>query len=664
VVLIFSTLVIGVNISEEDPIDITNPSPSDGAEDLDIPVDLSVDVSHEDGQDMDVSFYYGSGESLIGTDENVPDGGTATVEWDDLGYATTYEWYVEADDGDDMVKSDTWSFTTKNAEFETDGYEWDGITSHSDEETVHVDETPYNLEVTVDSIPDRSGGDTIIDNWVDFYHEDELDGSESYPEDGSGISYEYENLSAGTHNITAEWNYELGNIESQKSEITIVIDFKTDPYEWGGILGISDGDELLVDNTPYDLSVDVDSIPDRSGGDTILDNWVEFYINGDYQDRVEYPEDGSSVSHIYTGLEDGETYDLKLEWHYELGHIESDEITVDVTVPEFIDRSIEQDGIGRIGDFISPEGETFDFDFDFNVEEYDQIDVEIWYDETGGSSYPEIDEPLTRFHVHYDGTSWSLESDHPDDEVELVDGGDEWFDIDISEQLRYSSNSGSGDNSGTEDVWNIEWEAQFDGYDETITRIKNDEFGVDSYIDISIDVNDLSASGEPGDEVIFDQNPIVTYVANSEVEVIVTPDTWLEDNEENEIEWGNVYVDSDEMPDWENFEHDLDSEINLLDGTKDAPTEGHERTTVLDWKVDIPIGTPANEFSGDIEYEIRKTNPGGSESVSSEFVINEEDEYFIRDSYVPEGGISVSVLIGLVILTYIIRKKKDVKEDV
>ena len=90
----------------------TNPYPSDGARDIVLDPYLSVDVTDPDGDSMDVSFFDASDDSLIGTDLDVPSEGTATIQWNDLSYNTTYSWYVIADDAMYETKSDTWSFTT------------------------------------------------------------------------------------------------------------------------------------------------------------------------------------------------------------------------------------------------------------------------------------------------------------------------------------------------------------------------------------------------------------------------------------------------------------------------------------------------------------------------------------------------------------------------
>jgi len=51
--------------------------------------------------------------TLIGTDTDVPSGGTASVPWNGLDLATTYYWYAVADDGNGgTAQSDTWNCTT------------------------------------------------------------------------------------------------------------------------------------------------------------------------------------------------------------------------------------------------------------------------------------------------------------------------------------------------------------------------------------------------------------------------------------------------------------------------------------------------------------------------------------------------------------------------
>lgn len=93
----------------------TTPIPADGATDVGVGPTLSVDVFDPDDNAMDVTFHDASDNSIIGTDTNVPSGGTATITWSGLDYETTYNWYAVADDGIDSTQSATWTFTTESA---------------------------------------------------------------------------------------------------------------------------------------------------------------------------------------------------------------------------------------------------------------------------------------------------------------------------------------------------------------------------------------------------------------------------------------------------------------------------------------------------------------------------------------------------------------------
>ena len=97
------------NHAPEEP---TNPSPSDGQKDVKINTDLKVDVYDPDGDELDVVFYLNDEE--IGTQPQVPSGGTASITLTELEYNKTYNWYVVADDGKLKTISKTWTFTTLN----------------------------------------------------------------------------------------------------------------------------------------------------------------------------------------------------------------------------------------------------------------------------------------------------------------------------------------------------------------------------------------------------------------------------------------------------------------------------------------------------------------------------------------------------------------------
>jgi hypothetical protein len=57
--------------------------------------------------------FYSSTNTLIGTVTGVASGANASVTWTGRSYSTTYSWYVKVTDSDDnIVRSETWSFTT------------------------------------------------------------------------------------------------------------------------------------------------------------------------------------------------------------------------------------------------------------------------------------------------------------------------------------------------------------------------------------------------------------------------------------------------------------------------------------------------------------------------------------------------------------------------
>ena len=94
------------------PVPPANPIPKDNERYLNTSLMLSVDVFDPDSNSMTVTFFDGSDDSEIGVVENVPSGGTASINWNNLEYGTTYSWYAIADDGIFENKSKVFSFTT------------------------------------------------------------------------------------------------------------------------------------------------------------------------------------------------------------------------------------------------------------------------------------------------------------------------------------------------------------------------------------------------------------------------------------------------------------------------------------------------------------------------------------------------------------------------
>ena len=100
---------VPINLPPNAPI---NPIPLDGATGVSINPILQVEVSDPNGGMLDVEFYNASDNGLIGVDNNVLSGGTASVNWLGLGYNKTYQWYAVANDTEFDSYSTTWSFTT------------------------------------------------------------------------------------------------------------------------------------------------------------------------------------------------------------------------------------------------------------------------------------------------------------------------------------------------------------------------------------------------------------------------------------------------------------------------------------------------------------------------------------------------------------------------
>jgi len=147
--------VVGENNPPNEP---SNPVPSYGATNVSIYTDLSCIVSDPEENAMDVTFYWSNG-TIIGTDNNVPSGGTAMVDPGELSYSTTYSWYAIANDGEYTNQSDTWSFTT---------IEPLGNISEDFDASPYVPPTGWSVYQT---------GASNSDGWTDIYNDSGAYGS-------------------------------------------------------------------------------------------------------------------------------------------------------------------------------------------------------------------------------------------------------------------------------------------------------------------------------------------------------------------------------------------------------------------------------------------------------------------------------------------------------
>lgn len=132
-----------------------------------------------------------------------------------------------------------------------------------------------------------------------------------------GTGYEYK--------AVAQWD----DGEMTGEVISFSTGFETDPYDWQGFLDPDDNDVIYRSEFPMDLTTIVDSVPesDDDDGGTTLDYWGEFYIDGQHDGEKALNTEPDHTEYVFESLDEG-TYVLTVEWHYDLGLIETDEITV------------------------------------------------------------------------------------------------------------------------------------------------------------------------------------------------------------------------------------------------------------------------------------------------------------------------------------------------
>jgi uncharacterized repeat protein (TIGR01451 family) len=113
----FKTEPVGMNHAPDAPY---NPTPYNGANNVDRNPTLQVRVSDPDDDTLTVRFYDADDDTLIGTDYNVASGDTASVTWSGLSASTSYSWYAKASDSEYTTPSSTWSFTTESPDVNID----------------------------------------------------------------------------------------------------------------------------------------------------------------------------------------------------------------------------------------------------------------------------------------------------------------------------------------------------------------------------------------------------------------------------------------------------------------------------------------------------------------------------------------------------------------
>ncbi len=249
------------------------PEPKDGTKGINLNPELGVVVGHRKGKDVNVTFYNASDDSQIGSDEGVPSGDYARTRWDNLSLETTYEWYVEADDGEETFESDVWNFTTE--EEKTPYFEVDIITPGNNQEFVEGESVAVEYEV-------ENTGPVEGTQEIEFKVEDNSGG---VVHDGSET---VDNLTSDeVYSGSFEWSTAKGDtgdydiiVNSQDDEDEVPVTISKQEYELviaaeeGGTTEPGPGTYTYVDGD----EVTVEAIPNKGW---TFDEWTGDVPTGD-----------------------------------------------------------------------------------------------------------------------------------------------------------------------------------------------------------------------------------------------------------------------------------------------------------------------------------------------------------------------------------------------
>ncbi|MCX6664948.1 MAG: hypothetical protein NT038_02640 [Euryarchaeota archaeon] len=101
------------NTSNQPPNKPINPAPEHNEKNVNLTPTLSVYVSDLENNNMMVSFYNASDNSLLANLTNITSGTTVSAQWPNLSLNMTYQWYVIVNDSFLENRSDTFQFFTK-----------------------------------------------------------------------------------------------------------------------------------------------------------------------------------------------------------------------------------------------------------------------------------------------------------------------------------------------------------------------------------------------------------------------------------------------------------------------------------------------------------------------------------------------------------------------
>ena len=222
-----------------------NPTPFDGATSINYSPTLTVDVFDNDGDDLTVSFYDASDDSLIGSDNVVGGIGNASVVWSGILPGTNYSWYAISDDGLNIIQSANWSFTTNYApDAPTNPTPNDGAIDIGDDPTLSVDVFDFDGDILTVSFHDASD-DSLIDSELVLGGNGTA--SVTWPGLASDITYSwYARSGDGLSGIqSATWSFTTHFVENYLPQVT-------NPTPNDGATGIGDDPTLSVDVSDVD----------------------------------------------------------------------------------------------------------------------------------------------------------------------------------------------------------------------------------------------------------------------------------------------------------------------------------------------------------------------------------------------------------------------------
>jgi len=333
---------VRVDSTNSPPIDPTNPSPDNNEDTVELEPELTIDVSDPDGDDMDVTFYDASDDSVIGADNGVLSGSTASVSTSDESIGSSqgeeYEWYVEADDGEETTQSDTWSFDTVHEPNEP--------------------ESPSPNDEVLD-VPEDS------DLEVDVSHPDDLDMDVTFrKDDGDGWS------TAGTDTSVGD-----GDTASINPDLDLSEDY--DWYAEASAEGLTTQSDTWSFETEHSFEVE-DLRPEDDSESVAVDPVLEAdVVHSSSEDEIEvvfYDGDGSELG--TDSVSDGETASLDTEgldfggepgevyeWYVEA--VDEQSSTEDIVSET---QSFTTLSLPDRPEILSPEGSGVEIDSDFEVE--------------------------------------------------------------------------------------------------------------------------------------------------------------------------------------------------------------------------------------------------------------------------------------------------------